>query len=341
MKYKKIKKPNFNEILDIQSGDIKMFCCNEYCKNHYSPAENFYYKKGFFFTKKLGKNPRYQCKECGTTFSPQTFKTTYKEIRPELNEQIYKMYSSGVSLRRLGKVLGCNKNTVTRKFYKISDIAKTVHHRNIIKGFFDEKEITEIQLDEMETFENTKLKPVSIVLAVDSHFRVLDFNTAKMKAKGKNAKKSRAIYGKIKSEVDEKIRETLSKLKVLLNKNTDARIFKTDGKPSYNKQITDVFQEAKHLVYHSRKVIFPSNDKEETKLEYSEYNTKKKPFDPLFAINHICSRIRNNLARLHRRTWANTKHIDKLKYNLYLFTAFNNNYSLPICENLCTNIGGS
>ena len=209
MENKHYKKRNLSKIIHFHFNEQNQFCPNESCKNNSSAIDNFYYKKGYFISKKNGKTQRLKCKECGRTFSEQNFKTTFKEIKPHLNKQIYLMYSSGVSLRRIGKLLDCGKNTVTRKFYKLAEIAELVHKNEFKKIQNGNKKVNVIELDEMETYENTKLKPVSIILAVDSEFRVLDFNTARMSAKGKIARKSIKIYGKIKSEVNTKILETL------------------------------------------------------------------------------------------------------------------------------------
>ena len=192
----------------------------------------------------------------------------------------------------------------------------------------------------MESFENSKLKPLSIAIAVDDNFRILDFNTAKMKAKGKTAKLSRKIYGPLKDERKIKMLEMLSSLKsIFTNEKT---MFKSDANPFYKRVFEKVFSEmqVRFKQFNSRKIHSPT-DKDELNLNHSEYNQKKKPFDPLFAVNHMCARIRNNLSRLHRRSWAHTKDIKRLHQNLYLFMAFNNNYMLPLNEKTHTQLGGS
>ncbi|WP_146120196.1 hypothetical protein [Paraburkholderia sp. BL21I4N1] len=51
-------------------------------------------------------------------------------------------------------------------------------------------------------------------------------------------------------------------------------------------------------------------------------------FDPLFAINHTFAKMRNDLARLGRKTWTTSKTIDGLRDHLWLWVAWKNGYDL-------------
>lgn len=50
-------------------------------------------------------------------------------------------------------------------------------------------------------------------------------------------------------------------------------------------------------------------------------------FDPLFRLNHICAKIRSDVANLARRTWATTKKRVRLQGRLDLFVAMHNGYT--------------
>ena len=54
----------------------------------------------------------------------------------------------------------------------------------------------------------------------------------------------------------------------------------------------------------------------------------KKEFDPIFKLNHIAAKIRADLSRMRRRTWAITKKWENLQKHLYIYIAWNNKYCL-------------
>jgi hypothetical protein len=53
-----------------------------------------------------------------------------------------------------------------------------------------------------------------------------------------------------------------------------------------------------------------------------------KAFDPLFAVNQKCARLRASLSRLRRNWWGFTQKIENLEHHLWLFIAVNNGYRL-------------
>ena len=81
----------------------------------------------------------------------------------------------------------------------------------------------------------------------------------------------------------------------------------TDGHPSYGKWL------AKGLASYQHK-----------KLQSPE----TPGYDPLFAINHAFAKLRNDLARLGRKTWTTTKTIKGLEEHLWLWVAWTNGYVL-------------
>ena len=61
--------------------------------------------------------------------------------------------------------------------------------------------VTEMQFDDLETIEHTKLKPLSVTLAIEKGSRfILGFEVSRMPAKGLLAKKSVKKYGRRKDE---------------------------------------------------------------------------------------------------------------------------------------------
>lgn len=50
--------------------------------------------------------------------------------------------------------------------------------------------------------------------------------------------------------------------------------------------------------------------------------------DPLFAINLLHAKIRNDLARFARKTWTTTKSIEGLRKHLWIYVAWTNGYEI-------------
>ena len=82
-------------------------CPNEDCEHHLAPPADFYRKKGYRRPKHNRKPvPRYQCKACGTYFCATQTKAIRQHHRPDLNQQVFALAVSGVSMRRMERLLG-------------------------------------------------------------------------------------------------------------------------------------------------------------------------------------------------------------------------------------------
>lgn len=109
---------------------IKIHACpNSDCivnkQDCHSAKKTFYIRKGFYKTKYNHQPvPRYQCKYCGKNFSSHSFRETKNQHRPDINQQVFALISSGVTLRRTAIILGVTKKTVERKFQFISKLAE-------------------------------------------------------------------------------------------------------------------------------------------------------------------------------------------------------------------------
>ena len=82
----------------------------------------------------------------------------------------------------------------------------------------------------------------------------------------------------------------------------------SDAKKSYPNIIKNIIPHAIVAQYVSRK----SMDKN----------------DPLFRLNHTAAKLRADLSRMRRRTWACTKKWENLQKHLYIYIAWNNKYKL-------------
>lgn len=268
-------------------------------------------KKGYYY-RKISKTyiPRYVCLNCKKHFSTRTVSATFRQKRPDLNKSVLDFLTSGVSLRRTAQKLGCHYETVYRKFLWLSTRAEQVHRS---KEFL----ITELQIDEMESIEHTKLKPLSIALAVSGDYQILGVKVGTIPAKGLLAQISKKKYGIRQNQSNLIIDQLLQSLKT----TEENFIIKSDAKPSYQKLIK------KYYPHHQYEVFISSENKEKRReLKYT--NQEKRIFDPIFALNQRIAKFRDHIKRLNRRSWCTTKIKENLEKHIYLYIADNNNYQL-------------
>jgi len=168
-----------------------------------------------------------------------------------------------------------------------------------------------IQFDDLETFEHTKCRPISILLAVESGTRrIIELDVASMPAKGLLASIALKKYGKRKDERWLKREDLFKRLKPRLAR--DAEI-KSDQNPHYLRQIKRHFPDCVHQTFKGRKSALTAQGE-----------LKKIGFDPIFSLNHTCAMFRANINRLFRKTWCTTKRIDRLADHLFIYANFHN-----------------
>ncbi len=250
---------------------------------------------------------RFRCKACGKTFSNQTFNHTYRQHRPEINSLIRTTICSKMSFRRIAKGFKINRKTVVRKFKFLAHIAKLNQERRLSKL----RGVDLVKVDEMETFEHSKCKPLSIALAVVPGTRIIiGARASVMPAKGPLADISRKKYGPRRD--DRKI-EFQAVLKTLKGVTTEDLWLVSDKKSVYPRWVREILPSATHFKTKGRRGCVAG---------YGEM--KEGGRDPLFYLNHTAATIRDNLARMLRRTWCGSKNLDALQMALDLNTDFHN-----------------
>ena len=257
---------------------------------------------------------RFKCMRCLKHFSAATGDPCFGQKKRRLNIKIAKDLWSTVSIRRTARNLGVSRTTVTRKF--------------IFMGYRCLKELewqrlhyqkaTRVQFDELETFEHTKLKPLSVPLAVTHpERRILAFEVARMPAKGKLSQLSLKKYGKRIDERSKAMNSLFLSLKGAVDENA---LFESDENPHYPKFVRRHFPNASHNRFKGQRGSI-----------VGQGELKKVRFDPLFQLNHTCAMLRANINRLVRKTWCTTKCPEKLRLHLAIYAHFHNNYLIDSC----------
>lgn len=264
-------------------------------------------KFGYFYRKSDRKKlRRYKCNICKKTFSQATFQSCFNQNKRQLNPIIEKLLVSCVSQRRIAKLLNISRTTVERKFRFLSEKAEAQNIK-LLKS----TEIFCFQFDDLETFEHSKLKPVSVTMAVENVTRkILGFEVAQMPAKGLLAKRSREKYGYRKDERSQKRKLLFEKLKPQVNEKCEIW---SDENPFYTSDVKKFFPECTHLTTKGRRGCV-----------VGQGELKAGGYDPLFTLNHTFAMLRANINRLVRKTWCTSKTIPNLKRHLDLYMYYHN-----------------
>ncbi|MGE3611770.1 MAG: hypothetical protein AB7I27_19430 [Bacteriovoracaceae bacterium] len=282
---------------------------NKICPNPNCACPDFIIRDGTFFRREDSKKiQRFRCKNCHTRFSSATFTETYRQKKRRVNSPLLKLLSSGVSLRRSAILLGVNRKTVERKLPILAQRCRRIHHRelNKLRG-----RVFNMQIDDLITKENSKLKPLSVSIAVDEDRRlILGAEVSIIPAFGHLSKLAVKKYGKRNDEHFQGMTRLFQKISPIVSSEV---LVKSDEHTRYPGFISAYLPRATHLT-------FPS----ERGCIVGQGELKKVHFDPLFIINHTCALLRANVNRLIRKTWCTTKDPIRLKDHLDIFIYFYN-----------------
>jgi transposase-like protein len=265
-------------------------------------------KYGFFVRGSDRKRiQRFRCKRCGHIFSDATFQECYRQKKRRINPRVYELLCSGVSQRRSARLLKVTRKTIARKLIFLAQKLRLENEKHFLRGPL----IEEFQFDDLETFEHTKLKPLSVTMAVEKRTRrILGFEVSSMPAKGHLAKLSLKKYGPrpdLRSEGRKKLFTHL-KEKVL-----SRALIESDSSPHYPRDVKEFFPHATHkTTLGGRAAVVGQGE------------LKKLKFDPLFSLNHSYAMVRANLNRCFRKTWCTTKLPARLYDHLELYVHYHN-----------------
>lgn len=220
---------------------------------------------------------------------------------------VFKLLSSGVSMRRISLIANIHRTTVARKLAFLAEVAKEKQQ----KYLSSRPKIQEVQFDDLITLEHTKYKPLTVSMAVEDKTRqILGFEVSVIPASGHLAEISRRKYGRRPNRRRRGIMNLYGRLGPYLGEKP---VFKTDEDKLYPKLIKLFFPEATHKQYMGAE-----------SRERGLGELKKLKYDPLFSINHTFAMLRANINRLFRKTWCTTKKKERLVQHLMVYSLFHN-----------------
>lgn len=250
---------------------------------------------------------RFKCVVCRKHFSVATFNLCYRQKKRQINPKVFQELTSGVSLRRAAKKLRVNRKTIARRLEFLGQLA----HAELQSTNHEHPPASIIEFDDMETFEHTKCKPLSITLAVEHRTRrILGFEVSRMPAKGLLARIARKKYGSRRDERPAAREELFTRIQPLV---APAAVIKSDQNPHYVEDVKRHFPLANHERFKGQRGAI-----------VGQGELKKIRFDPLFSLNHTCAMLRANINRLFRKTWCTTKLPRNLALHIAIYAIYHN-----------------
>lgn len=249
---------------------------------------------------------RFRCLTCRNSFSSASFSPCFRQKKRHKNELLRKLLCSGVSLRRAARILSLHRTTVVRKFHFLSKEAEI----SLWKNNFNGPKARVLEFDDLETFEHSKCKPLSVTLAVESGTRrILGLEVSSMPAKGPLVHKARK-YGPRADDRSTGRRNLFQNILPLLEANIE---LKSDSNPHYPPEVEHFFPDSEYFRFQGKRGSLGGQGE-----------LKKVRFDPLFSLNHTCAKLRADVNRLIRKTWCTTKDQACLRKHLILYADYHN-----------------
>src|SRR5690349_4510044 len=265
-------------------------------------------KNGYFTRKSDGKRiQRYRCGGCHKNFSAQMCRIDYWQKKRRINQMVFRLLCSGVSQRRIAFLMRVKPDAIARRVERFGRIAEA--HLGAYRE--SRPKAASVMIDEMESFEHTKCKPLTIPIAVEAKTRkVLALKVGQIRAKGPLAAISRRKYGPRPCERSACLDQVFLNMRRCVE---DQALIASDKSPHYPPKIAVFFPNARHNAMLGRRGC-----------TVGQGELKRGGFDPLFTLNHTYAMVRDNLKRLTRRTWCTTKRRDRLERLIYLYAYFHN-----------------
>jgi len=222
---------------------------------------------------------------------------------------LFKLLASNVSMRRCALILNIHRTTVKRKFSFLA--TRSLGNLEDLHLKLSKTPVEHIQFDDLITIEHTKLKPLSVSIAVDVKRRfILGAEVSQIPAFGHLARLSRKKYGPRKSRHKEGLKRLFETLRPIVS---PTGIVESDEHKFYPEFVRNYLPRATYNRYKGGRGCVAGQGE-----------LKKLHQDPLFILNHTCALFRANINRLIRKTWCTTKDPAMLQKHLYLFIDFHN-----------------
>jgi len=283
-------------------------CPNADCPRHTDPQPRFYRRRGSYWPKcRAAPIPRYHCKSCNRSFSRQTFRHDYRDHRPELNESLFLLLSSGVGLRQCSRLLRSGVRCPQQKLAKMGRTLALL--RDNLCPLLPSSRV--FVMDEEETYEGASIRPLTMPVVIDREtWFVVAVDVGSIRRLARRGTRRRELQDQEEAKngrrQDQSRACTERVLRVLAAKcPAGDLLLQTDKKSSYATLARRIFGDRlTHETTSSRRV--------------------RDRHNPLFPINVTLAMSRDNCGRLRRKSWLVTKCAMRLLDHAQLFAVYRN-----------------
>jgi hypothetical protein len=212
-------------------------------------------------------------------------------------------------MRRAAIILNVSRTTIARKLIFLAKLSRE-KQQELLKSC--QNKIDYIQIDDLITSHHTKLKPLSVSVAINARDRkILAIEVSQIPAFGHLADISKRKYGHRENKLKEGLKKLFEQIKNVGGKDL---LIESDEHKLYPPLVKKYFKNAEFKQYKSERACV-----------VGQGELKRKTHDPIFKINHTLAMLRANINRLVRRTWCTTKDPKRLKNHLEIYMDFHNN----------------
>lgn len=283
-------------------------CPNPKCDAHREPQGVWYWRIGYYAARcRMEPQQRFQCRQCERKFSRQTFRHDCGDRKPDTNEPLLKLLTSGVGLRQAGRVVGLDIHSVQGKLRKFARTCGLLH-RNLSPQLPANGTYV---LDEEETFETDRSRPLTMPVLIERRTWFVVEATAgtirRLARRGSKRRRRQEAYEAKNGRREDQSRECVRRTLVSLKERTGERrlTLQSDEKSSYGTLLREVFGD---LAVH----------------EQTSGMAPRTTHNPLFPINTTLAMTRDNNGRLRRRSWLVSKECECLIQQAQLFLVYRN-----------------
>ncbi len=284
------------------------------CPRQPSCGKTFVIKAGRFYRHSESRwIQRFKCTQCGGNFSAATGTLEFKQHKRRVNLPLMRLLTSGVSLRRSAFFLNIDRRTVDRKLVYLAKKAREKNQEFLLSM---KNQVSSLEFDDLITSEHTKMKPLTVSIAVDAKRRfILSAKVGRIPAFGLLAERSRAKYGRRVNDHKKTLQAMFEEMSATI---APCALIQSDEHKRYP-EFVKKYLPGREYIQHpgGRGAIVGQGE------------LKRKKYDPIFILNHSCAMLRAGINRLIRKTWCTTKNPDRLQMHLDIFIDFYNRIYLP------------
>lgn len=205
---------------------MKRNCPRKNCKSNQVIKDGTYFRKN-----DSRKIQRFMCKNCKSKFSSSTGTPEFRQRKRRINELMLSLFCAKVTQKRAARIARVNKKTVARRFDYWAEKSRAKNAKFNQK--LQESKVQRLQFDDLIAKEKTKLKPVSVTVAVGAKRRfILSAKVAQIPAFGHLASISKAKYGNRKSYHLEALTKTFETLNQVVSENA---VIESDEHQNYER----------------------------------------------------------------------------------------------------------